>query len=428
MIESKTDAGSATAARTAARSPAGRSAAAASGGPLGAVLRAIGSFGAAVVLLLILFVLTLLGTLEQQYASLYDVQRKYFESLVLVHDFGPFSLPLPGASLVIGLLSVSLIVGGVIRLRKRTATLGVLVAHLGILLLFAGGLLETLASDKGQMTLYEGSSASHFQSYYEWEISLTERREVGAATEHVLGHDALGDLRPDDVARFTSARLPFDVKVSGWQRNAVPRAVGFVSGTGEVGGWVLEALPPAQEAERNVPGAYVTLVAKGGAAAPGGVDPRGILWGGQSGPWVTTVGGRRFEVDLRTRRWQLPFSVTLDRFVHRRHPGTSMPSEFSSYVTQAKGGVSVERHITMNEPLRDQGYTLYQSGWGPQDAPEGAPLFSTFSVVRNPADRVPLIACLVIAAGLLLHFGRKLFLHIQAQSRSAPSRAAARPA
>jgi len=71
----------------------------------------------------------------------------------------------------------------------------------------------------------------------------------------------------------------------------------------------------------------------------------------------------------------------------------------------------------MNEPFRHRGYTFYQSGWGPPNAAPGTPLFSTFSVVRNPSDRVPLIACLVIAAGMLLHFGRKLVLHVRSQAR-----------
>lgn len=95
-----------------------------------------------------------------------------------------------------------------------------------------------------------------------------------------------------------------------------------------------------------------------------------------------------------------------------------MAREFSSYVTKVEDGVRRDVHVTMNEPFRHRGYTFYQSGWGPKDAPPGEPLFSTFSVVRNPADRIPLIACLVIAAGLVVQFGRKLGLHVVAQARA----------
>lgn len=400
------------------------------------VAQVLSSFALAIVLLLVLLVLTFLGTLEQRHASLFEVQRKYFESVVLVHDFGPYSvwtpwapdgmevgpisIPLPGASVVLALLALNLIVGGVVRLRKRVATLGVLVAHLGILLLLAGSFVEFLVSEKGQLTLYEpepgrpptaeeSAGSNEFRAWNEWEIVVRERHEGTRTTEFVLDAERLRDLDPDDVVRFSHARLPFVVEVTDWRRNATP-----VRASGEADaleGWRLEGSPPRKEAERNRPGSRVTFARSGAALA------RGLVWSAQALPWVATVDARRFEVALRTRRWTFPFRLVLRRFVHDEHPGTSMAREFSSYVTKVEDGVRRDVHVTMNEPFRHRGYTFYQSSWGPQDAAPGEPLWSTFSVVRNPADRVPLIACLVIAAGLLLQFGRKLVLHVGAQAR-----------
>jgi hypothetical protein len=101
-----------------------------------------------------------------------------------------------------------------------------------------------------------------------------------------------------------------------------------------------------------------------------------------------------------------------------------MDSRFSSYVTKVEDGVERDVHVTMNEPLRHRGYTFYQSGWGPPGASPGEPHYSTFSVVRNPSDRVPIWACTVIALGLLVHFGRRLALHVRASS-SRPTAGAA---
>ncbi len=393
--------------------------------------RAVGllsSLALAIVLLLLLLVLTFLGTLEQRHASLYDVQRRYFESVVLVHDFGPFtlggveigpiSIPLPGASVVLALLALNLVVGGVVRLRKGVATLGVLVTHLGILLLLGGSLVEFLVSEKGQLTLYEprgadpvaSAGASEFRSHHAWEIVVRERLDGRKATEYVLDAARLEDLDPDDEVTFTHARLPFAVEVTGWLRNAVPV---LAPGDGDaVEGWRLEGRALGKEAELHRPGATVTLRAAAGAA-----PLRGLLWSAQALPWVVAVEGRRFEVDLRRKRWPLPFRLVLRRFVHDEHPGTTMAREFSSYVTKLEDGVARDVHVTMNEPFRHRGYTFYQSSWGPQDAGPGEPLYSTFSVVRNPSDRIPLIACLVIAAGLLLHFGRRLALHVAGEAR-----------
>ena len=69
--------------------------------------------------------------------------------------------------------------------------------------------------------------------------------------------------------------------------------------------------------------------------------------------------------------------------------------------------------------LRDGGLVVYQASWGPANAMPGARLFSTFAVVRNPADPWPLIACLVIAAGLAYHFVRKLHRYVRAEARPA---------
>jgi hypothetical protein len=78
-------------------------------------------------------------------------------------------------------------------------------------------------------------------------------------------------------------------------------------------------------------------------------------------------------------------------------------------------GVPQTVKISMNQPLRESGYTLYQSGFIEPDA-GGGRWWSTFSVVRNPADRVPLWSCLVIAAGLFLHFSQKLVRHVRRET------------
>jgi hypothetical protein len=385
--------------------------------------RLVGSYGVAVVLLVVLFVLTLVGTFAQRDTSLYDVQRRYFDSVVAVVDVGPISIPLPGGALTLALLGANLVVGGVIRLRRRVATLGVLVAHLGILVLFGGSLVETLASEKGQMTLSEVAPSgaaiapdrsNRFRSYYEWELVVAERR-ADAVIEHVIPWGRLEGLEGKTL-HASASDLPFEVRVTGWTRNARPRRAR--SASEGLHGWVLEALEPAKDAEQNVPGARVTLSPRGGN------EVSGLVFGGQAFAWSVDVAGATWEIDLRPRTWTLPFTLRLTRFVHETHPGTQMDKEFSSYVTKIEDGVERDVHITMNEPLRHRGYTFYQSGWGPPDAPPGSPHYSTFAVVRNPSDRVPIYACLTIALGLLFHFGRKLVLYVTTTARSRSARAA----
>ena len=65
----------------------------------------LASYGFVVVLLSFLLLLTLLGTLEQAEYGLFAVQKKYFDSLFLVHKlFGLIPIPLPGVYLLLALL------------------------------------------------------------------------------------------------------------------------------------------------------------------------------------------------------------------------------------------------------------------------------------------------------------------------------------
>ncbi|MFV1958188.1 MAG: cytochrome c biogenesis protein ResB [Planctomycetota bacterium] len=377
----------------------------------------LGSYGLAAILMVLLMLLTLAGTLEQGRSTLYDVQTRYFESVFVIHYIaGKYPVPLPGAMLLLPLLFVNLLVGGLWRMRKGTSTLGIFVVHLGIVLLLAGSWVEHQWSTKGQMKLEEGQSSDEYVAYRKWEVAIREIHPDGSTREYVIPEEEFDSLDGDARYRFQHPDLPFDLVLSGYLPDARPKPAEPGQG---VRGYVL-APPPPTKANRNrldLPGLEALTVAKGGE---GGASARGLLFGGQRSPWTlpgAVTGGTRWQVMLRQRRWQLPFTIRLDRFVREVYPGTGVPKRFSSFVTQTESGVSREAHITMNEPLRSQGYTLYQSSWGPQGAPPGTRLFSTFSVVANPSDRVPLIACIVIGVGLLLHFGRKLHLYLKAQQR-----------
>ncbi len=366
----------------------------------------LGSYGLACIVLLLLLLLTLLGTLEQTTSSLFDVQRKYFESLIVLDN--PLHVPLPGAYLLLTLLFVNLIVGGMIRLRISSRTLGVLVIHVGIAMLLVGGLIEFRASRKGHLTVYEGQGSNEFKSYFEWEVAISEALPGGGSREYVVPQDAFGDLRAGETTRVRSVHLPFELVLGDFQPNSRPqRAVNDAAG---VEGMQLTELAPEIQAEANIAGIAATL------AQEGGETQRGLLWGLQRIPWTVRVDDRTFAIDLRKRSWQLPFHLRLRDFTRELHPGTSIPASFHSEVACVDEAAAQDVRISMNEPLRRDGYTLYQASWGPQDAQPGAPLFSTFAVVHNPVDRLPLIACVVIALGLLFHFSPKLARHVRVQA------------
>lgn len=379
-------------------------------------LRALSSLRLACVLLILLGILTWLGTLEQVSNGLFEVQKKYFESFVLIHRAGPVPIPLPGANLVLSLLFLNLVVGGVLRLRKGAATAGILVAHLGILLLLVSAFVKHRYSNEGHVTLYEGDRADSFQSYFLWEIAILEDLGEGRVREHLIPNDRLAEASGAARARFTSPELPFEVEVSRFLRNCEPgsASAGRASTSAAVDGVILAELPLRPQAEANIAGATVEIVDE-----KQGMRRTGLLWGAEAKPLTVTAAGKAWAITLRRERYPMPFSVALEHFTKEDHPRIDMPKSFASDVVVTENGALRPVRISMNAPLREKGLVLYQASWGPADAGPATPLFSTFAVVRNPADRLPLAACIVIALGLVGHFSRKLFRFIRVEGRAA---------
>jgi len=381
----------------------------------------IASYGFASIIFTFLLVLTFLGTIEQVNQGLYEVQKKYFESLFVVHWFGPVPLPLPGVYLLMALFTINLIAGGIVRLRKNKNTIGNLITHAGMLVMIAAAFVNYQFAEDGHMTLAENEQASEFASYYLWEIAIAQPADGKVAQEMVVPHDAFAYVTQGQTKTFSSGALPFDLTISDFYRNCSPVGAGpFVQQTMKVvDGFALQPLDLDKEAERNVAGAYVAAKEK-----QGGATHEGILWGLSEAPWSVTVDGATYTVDLRRKRYPLPFTIALDKFHQENHPGTGMARMFMSEVTKIENGSKTPVKIQMNEPLRHLGYTFYQASWQPADPRTGSPVRSTLAVVKNPADQWPLYSCIIITIGLTIHFAGKLAKYIRAENRRQSTRSA----
>lgn len=380
------------------------------------IFKFLSSYGLACVLLFLLLLLTLFGTLEQVNSGLFVVQKKYFESYFLIHwiTLGSVSIPLPlvGAYPLMALLFVNLLLGAIIRAPKNWRHPGMLIAHSGILLLVAAAYVTANMSISGHMTLFEGQSDSYFDDYYDWEVAITELDAPENARTFTIVQEQLADFAEGETRTFNNADLPFTLEIGGWIPNANPRQQAPMLQESGIDGVVLEAVPLDKEAERNLAGATARVLPTDGS------EPQTAhLWGFASAPWIVETGGKKYGIQLRHRRYAVPFKITLDKFMRDLHPRTAMAANFESEVTKTDGASSRKVNIRMNEPLRDAGYTFFQASWGPENARPGDPLFSTFAVVKNPADQWPKYACYVIGIGLLIHFAQKLAGYIRAQNR-----------
>jgi hypothetical protein len=381
---------------------------------LGRLLAVFSSLKTSCVLLAFLGLLTWLGTLEQTQTGLYEVQKKYFESLILVHHIGSVPVPLPGVYLLMALLFVNLLVGGLVRMRKGWSTAGIIVAHIGIAMMIVSAFRTFSYSESGHVTLFEGQTASQFESYFRWEIVLHEDLGNGRVGEHVIPDERVVEAR-SHVVRVTASDLPFAVEIDGSWPNCRPEWV-TAPKTGETStqGVRLAAKPVETQAEANIAGVSAAIVDD-----VNHMRREALLWGAEAQPYEFVAGGKAWTMSLHKERYPMPFAIGLQKFTKEDHPRSDMPKSFSSDVKIDEGSTSRDVRISMNQPLREGGLVVYQASWGPADAMPGQPLFSTFAVVRNPSDHGPLYACIVIALGLVFHFSRKLVRFVRIEARTA---------
>lgn len=105
------------------------------------------------------------------------------------------------------------------------------------------------------------------------------------------------------------------------------------------------------------------------------------------------------EDDEKSFRY-FPFWIELSEFKHEKHPGTDIPKSFSSLVAiySNEGKIIRRAFISMNNPLKYQGYSFYQAGFGNDDRQ------SILKVVKNPASGSPYLFSFIVIIGFIYQF------------------------
>jgi hypothetical protein len=385
------------------------------------VISFFSSFGLATFLLVLLLIYTTFGTLEQPEHGLYATQVKYFESIWLTSiDLGSslralnfpcpdLKLPvlLPGGYTVMALFCLNIILGGIIRIRKSPRTIGVIIAHFSMVFMIVAGGVSMHAKIEGNLSVMEGQTDDQFFSLDLRDVEIEQISPApaeGKRSVMVIPDKHFADLVPahnEGRARtFTHADLPFELTLSNYSLNSqVKRAEEGSTHRDVADGYYIQPLPPQTEHGQNMPAIYASV-----KDLKTGQETKGILWLQAAAPWTIKADGKTFTIDLVRRWWQLPYEVKLVEAIREFHPGTERPRRFASIVTQLQDGREERKEITMNEPLRSGGFTLFQHQMMSADELQRTRNASVFQVVSNPSDQWPLWSCIAVGIGLLIHF------------------------
>jgi hypothetical protein len=357
-----------------------------------------------VVCLAVGIVLVFVGTLAQVQHGLYAIQERYFQSLFVW--WGPegagWRIPIfPGGYLVGLVMLLSLGASFFRQFKVARRNVGLILAHLGIILLLAGQLLTDQLSEESVVRFAEGETRSYA------EAMRARDNELALTDSSAPDSDLVVSVPEALLAKRKEIRLPsspFTLQVRRfWPnvdvlRQASPDAVasGATQGTG-AGLYVRPKPLPTQLEERSVPAALIEVFA----------GPTSL------GTWLASLGlqealtfdRKSYSLEMRPTRYYTPFSLTLLKTTHEVYPGTDIPKNFQSRVRIDHPGKGEKREVDiyMNNPLRYGGLTFYQYQMGRDeaDANRGTSVLQT---VRNPGWLTPYLGCVLVGLGLLIQF------------------------
>ena len=349
-----------------------------------------------------LMVLVVGCTLAQVRLGTLGAVDAYIRSFAVYWDIpgSLWSVPVfPGGALVGLALTVNLVAAQVRRLELRWRKAGLWVIHAGLILLFAGEFVSALFQVEMQLPIEQGETRDFLESPRDVELALVDTTDRGHEGSHGVPESR---LEAGDTVAVPGTPISF--KVHRYLRSAeLLRAGPNAPPSGATAGMGADiAIRPLASAQNDD-----TVEVRAAVVEP-------IAGGRSYGKWLVSTGlgapqsfvheGRTYALSMRPVRRYLPYSLTLKKFSHDVYPGTDIPKNFSSLVHISNQALGEERDVLifMNQPLRYAGKAFYQASFGKGDT------LSIIQVVENPGWLLPYISCVLVGAGLLLHFALSL--------------------
>lgn len=405
------------------------------------LLRPLASLQLTVVLFALSTVLVFFGTVAMMNQSLWTVVDEYFRStyvwipLDLIRQFGivffdlskdgkpwPGAMLFPGGWLLGAVMLANLIAAHLVRFKVSWKRSGIIITHLGVIVLMVGELITGLYAVESTMMIRVGETASFVDVSREYEIAVTEKSNpefdtVTTIPQHFFRNPGM----------IETDQLPFRIEVQEFWKNTneerlmqapAPAPEVFpVTLPGGANMWfrlsqAKEGAGVDTDVRGDIPSVRVKILAKNSDQELGSFLLS--LWAYdnfelnrrvfQFPNTEVTVDGKTYRLLLRNKRVDKPYSIKLLEFEHGKYPGTDIPKDFAStvLVTDKETGDDREVRIWMNNPLRHAGDSLFQHAVLFEDSG------TVLQVVRNPGRLLPYISCLMVTLGMIVHFGIRL--------------------
>ena len=336
-----------------------------------------------------LMILVTVGTVSQKDIGLYASQQKYFSSYFFTFGFVPF----PGGRIVLALMLINLISMMFKQNLWKMKKLGVIVVHLGGIMLLVGAGLTAMFSSEGSMVIEEGSKSNTVDDYH-----ITELAIINVSNPNYDQYTIFGKPLFSSGNNLMHENLEFDITILDYMDNATLETA---EGTSKVGfkgmlsNFNLVELDRDKDDMKNKPA--IIFQVSGTFSDTDGIY--GLIFG-QSVPATLTTNSNQYIMALQKKKTYLPFAIELEDFKKVMHPGTEVAKSYSSKINLIENNILRPVLIEMNKPLRHQGYTFYQASF--IESPNGEET-TVLAAVNNYGRLFPYISSIVMSIGLLIH-------------------------
>jgi len=350
------------------------------------------------------------GTLAQVHLGIHEAQQRYFQSLFVwwPAEGRGIRFPIfPGGHLIGAVLLINLIAAHAKRFRWAWRKLGIHLTHAGLIIMLAGGLFTDLFAVESHMRLANGETKNYSEDTRHDELAVIDTTNPDFDQVTVIPESV---LRRNQIIRHPS--LPFQIVVRNFFQNSRLQVISDgntnvqpLANQGPGAQVMVQPMPRTTAPDdQNVVTAAIEIVP---------IDHAGRVQE-SLGTWLVSdeLGapqrfswmGKTWQLMMRATRYYKPYSVTLQKFTHEKYAGTEIPKNFASQIALIDPERSLNRDVLiyMNHPLRYRGETYYQAGFQKDDSA------TILQVVHNPSFLAPYVACVIVAAGLLVQFGYHL--------------------
>ena len=336
-----------------------------------------------------LMVLVFFGTIAQKDIGLYASQMKYFSTYYFIlFDY----IPLPGGRLTLIIMTVNLASSLFKKNLWKMKKVGVIILHIGGLLLLVGGGVTAQFSSEGNMVINEGENIDFVDDYHRMELCLVNI-SLEVSLEYIVFDDEL--LSEGQIINYERLGVKIEI-ISRIENTRIQNRVtlGDSIYKGFLKEFVLLPKEPDKENTQNRPS--IIFRVRGSDNNSDGIYG---LFLGQRDLDIFDFKENQYFTEFRRERSYLPFSIELLDFKKVLHPGTNVAKSFSSEINLIESKVPRRVLIQMNEPLRHQGYTFFQASFIEELDGEATVL----AVVKNYGRLFPYISSIIMSIGLLVH-------------------------